>query len=141
MKSSDENTGPFDYRPHQSPDAEEVLKEPYLSNKDNLIEDLVIDFEKVWTKSGDDMKTWLRQTLSDLYTKTEAAGREETIKLKSAIWDPHEDGYIEGKKERRAEFARELMRKMNILLANYSDDRRVPPAEIRKLLESEIKVL
>lgn len=165
MKSIDKNAGPFDYRPHQSPDTEALLKEPYFSHRDNLIEEAVKEFDEIFKngtvmdlessdydpmnvswhlskKQREALKIFLRQTLSDLYAKAEAAGREDLPEwLSKDAFSSRKESYTMAVEEGRAEFAKALLQKTDILLANYSDDRRVPPAEIRKLLESEIKVL
>lgn len=111
--------------------------------KDNLIEDLVIDFWNRWPDASTHPNSngigyWLREAL----TKTEASewgeGYKQGIEEVTEEIRPHIEA---SRQEGRAEFAKTLLKKMDILLANYSDDRRVPPAQIRRLLESELKRL
>ncbi len=155
MEMSDRDkewSGPIDY-PHHSDQLDDsksggkVRRTGYalhnMGTKDNLIEEAV---NEVWEVIKDDSQASakigspsiytiekLRQTLSDLYAKAKAAGREEGANLLSL------KEWKKAKQEGRAEFAKELLEKADILLAKYSNDRRVPPAEIRMLLESELK--
>lgn len=94
--------------PTNSPDdvIEGIVKEFGIKFRDVKLDSLGVG--QIWNEHNKEVILWIRQTLHSYGEKIREKAVEDTIKLKSAIWDPHADGFSEGKIEGRSEVLTQL---------------------------------